>query len=176
MAILGVIATFTIPKVLSAQQDAKSNAIAKEAIASIVHAYQLYGLENSPDASTKLKDTITPYLNYVRVDTSTVGAFDYPYGTQGDCDANNPCYYFANGAVIQLYNISFGATTPLNGVWFLIDPDGSRINSPQGGGLEAMLYFNGRVATWGTLFSGTDTGWGPYSANTANDPVWFSWN
>lgn len=40
LSILGVIATFTIPKVLQSQQNGKYNTMAKEAIATISQAYQ----------------------------------------------------------------------------------------------------------------------------------------
>ncbi len=40
LALLGVIATFTIPKVLQANTDAKYNAEAKETIQMIANAYQ----------------------------------------------------------------------------------------------------------------------------------------
>lgn len=42
LAILGVIATFTIPKILATQQTQQYNAIAKDDIHMIVGAYQQY--------------------------------------------------------------------------------------------------------------------------------------
>lgn len=48
LAILGVIATFTIPKIIKAQQDAKFNAIAKEAATMVTGAYQQYQSQNTP--------------------------------------------------------------------------------------------------------------------------------
>ena len=42
LAILGVIATFTIPKILDSGTDSKRNAIAKEIAATVSGAYQNY--------------------------------------------------------------------------------------------------------------------------------------
>jgi prepilin-type N-terminal cleavage/methylation domain-containing protein len=175
LAILGVIATFTIPKVLVAQQSTKDKAVAKEAIAAIVGAYQAYGASNTPSASLSPKN-LTPYLNYVRLDTSTANAFDYPVSGTGSCDAGNPCIYLHNGAVLQLYSNTFAGTASTNMVWFLIDPDSSKTGSPSGGGLEVALYYNGRVATWPTLTPGSQCSWGTYNPNASGDPPWFNWN
>lgn len=175
LAILGVIATFTIPKVLVTQQAAKEKAIAKEAIAAISNAFQVYGLENMISASSSPKD-LTPYLNYVRLDTASTDAFDFPGSGVGDCDPASPCVYLHNGAVIQLYGNTFGGTANTNMVWFLIDPDGSRTGSPSGGGLEVAIYYNGRIATWPTLTPGSACSWGPYNPDPNGDPAWFSWN
>lgn len=175
LAILGVVATFTIPKILVAQQSVKEKAIAKEAIAAITGAYQLYGTSNTVASSVSPKN-LTPYLNYVRLDTAQTSAFDYPNGGIGDCDAASPCIYLHNGAVIQLYSNTFGGTSSTNIVWFLIDPDSSKTGSPIGGGLEAALYYNERVATWPTLIPGSQSSWGIYNPNANGDPPWFNWN
>ena len=47
LAILGVIATFAIPKVLNSQQDGKLNAIGKETAAALSEAYQVYRLNST---------------------------------------------------------------------------------------------------------------------------------
>lgn len=64
LAILGVIATFTIPKILATQTNGKYNAMAKEAAGMVSDAYRLYKASNTVSASTKPSD-LTPYLNYV---------------------------------------------------------------------------------------------------------------
>src|SRR5690242_1607108 len=104
LAILGVVATFTIPKVLNSQQNLKHKAIAKEAIASIVQAYQLYSQSTPPTSATK-PINLLPYLNYVKYDTSA--SIYYPFSGTGNCDSASPCIFLHNGALIQLYNISF---------------------------------------------------------------------
>jgi prepilin-type N-terminal cleavage/methylation domain-containing protein len=175
LAILGVIGTFTIPKVLSAQQSSRDRAIAKETIAAIVNVYSAYKMTNLPSASFSTKD-LTPYLNYIKLDTSTNNAFDFPYPGTGDCSASSPCIYLHNGAVVQLYGNTFNGTASTNIVWFLVDPDSSRTGSPAGGGLEVALYYNGRVATWATLTPGSQCSWGSYDPDPYGDPPWFNWN
>src|SRR5688572_23853183 len=89
LAILGVIAVFTIPKVLQSQQDGKYKSIAKETMGTITQAYSIYKLKNGPNASLG-PPNLMPYLNYVRSETS--GQIDHSYGnTFKPCDASNPC-------------------------------------------------------------------------------------
>jgi prepilin-type N-terminal cleavage/methylation domain-containing protein len=64
VAILGEIATFTIPKIVSAQQNGAYKAASKEAAATISQAYALYRLENTVSSSTRFGD-MTSYINYV---------------------------------------------------------------------------------------------------------------
>lgn len=64
LGILGVLATFTIPKVLMANQTSAYNAKAKETIAMVSGAFQAYQLQNTVDENTGIED-LTPYFNYV---------------------------------------------------------------------------------------------------------------
>ena len=66
LAILGVIATFTIPKILNSGNDNTFNSIGMESFATVSAAYQAYKLNNSPSAATGTVD-LTPYMNYVKV-------------------------------------------------------------------------------------------------------------
>lgn len=70
LTILGIIAVFTIPKVLVAQQDAKYKAMGKEFAGMVSGAYQAYKLSNGYNATMQVKD-MTPYLNYVKVVTDS---------------------------------------------------------------------------------------------------------
>src|SRR5688572_16992107 len=80
--ILGVIATFSIPKVLTAQQDGRYKAIGKEAAAMIAGAYSAFQLDNSVSGSTA-SQTLTAYMNYV---STTTAAIDSLYGwTTASC-------------------------------------------------------------------------------------------
>lgn len=56
LAILGVITTFTIPKVLNSQQNGKFKAIAKEDMSMVSAAYQQYVLTNRYNANICIKD------------------------------------------------------------------------------------------------------------------------
>lgn len=81
LAILGVIATFTIPKILVAQQNQQYNAIAKETAGSIAAAFSTMQLNGLVTTSTKPSD-FTPYLNYVYLDTVTQVDNEYTQGVQ----------------------------------------------------------------------------------------------
>ena len=62
LVILGVIATFTIPKVLSSQQSNQWKSQAKEVASMISGAYSVYQSENSASASTTTAD-LSPSMN-----------------------------------------------------------------------------------------------------------------
>lgn len=69
LAILSVIAVFTITKDLVALQDAKYQAIGKEFAGMISGAYKAYKLANGYNPTMQVQD-LTPYLNYVQVVTA----------------------------------------------------------------------------------------------------------
>lgn len=182
LAILGEIATFTIPKLLSSQQDQRFNAIAKEVAGTLASAYQVYFVTNAVTASTNCS-SLTPYLNYAKVDT-TSRIDSEQGGTYVDCsDSSIECFRLHNGAILwdAKTNVDFGGVSDLNAIYFLVDPDGVYSNSTNGYGksIKFYLYRNGRVATWASISSGTITHeWGNYyvtNADATRDPSWFSW-
>lgn len=181
LAILSVIATFTIPKILLVQQRQKENAIAKEAAAMVAGAYQFYKHTYTADANTGMA-TLTPYMNYAAVDTSTIIDGEYTQGshTCGSSSARQ-CLRLHNGAMLRYGNPStdlFGGTNTTNAIWFSVDPDGVYSGSATGEGkaVEFWLYYNGRLATWGTVEPNTCRNGGTCVDPTpANDPPWFSW-
>lgn len=173
LAILGEIATFTIPKILLAQQNGTYKASAKEAIAAIASAHQLYSTSSVMSSSTKFAN-MTQYLNYVKVQTS--GSVDWLYGMDDSpCSASSPCLKLHNGSVLQYWtNEGFGGTGTTNSVLLLIDPDGvygGTTNGP-GKGLPILLFYNGRVAdaTQTGASDGNTFGW-----SSIYLPPWFSW-
>ena len=177
LTIMGVIATFTIPKVLVAQQTYQYKAIAKEAIGMVAGSYQQYMFTSVVDQNTGIS-SITPSMNYVNFLTS--GNIDDEFG-QGtaSCSSSTPCLKLHNGAVLR-YRVSsggFGGTATTNGVWFKVDPDGvvtdGTTNGP-GKALCLFLYTNGRVADIGSIPDTTNQ-YSTYTANTNSVPPWFSW-
>jgi len=178
LAILGVIATFTIPKVLFAHESAKDNAIAKEAIAMISGAYSQYQVDATATSATTAAD-FTPYMNYVWVDTNAAHTIDDSYnaGTDVDCDNVHICLKLANGSVLMYFTPSFGGTNATNALQFHIDPDGvvtdGTTNGP-GKALDFWLYYNGRITTNENMTPNTCTSFSCYNPGT--DPPWFSWN
>jgi prepilin-type N-terminal cleavage/methylation domain-containing protein len=182
MAILGVVATFTVPKVLYSSNQASWNAKAKEAAAAISEAYTLYRMEKGVSASTKSTD-ILAYINSVGPYTGTINSV--PGESSLSCTGTS-CIQLHNGAVIMASDHNnFGGTTPNHGVWFRIDPDGQNTDggtaTPANGAVLFWLYANGGLRTWGTALSPTHyfingslvSSYGP---TPSYDPTWFSWN
>lgn len=191
LSILGVIATFTIPKVLQSQQDGRWKSIAKEAAASMSAAYSAYRLNNTVDNDTSISD-LTPYLNYVRIQTT--GAVDINYGNTGSnaCATTSPCYVLHNGAVLRDpyqktgpgTGARFGnASSMINYIFFDVDPNGvlddtTTTNGP-GKTVDFDMYPNGRIVSAGECKTGDTTFLGGTSFNTwcpGQAPPWFSWN
>lgn len=189
LTMLSVIATFTIPKVLNSQQEAKSKAIAKEAAGALSAAFMAYQQVNAISADTSLSD-LTPYLNYVKVATN--GAIDMIYGVTGSnpCDSSSPCYVLANGAVIRdPYQKTapgtgnrFGSKATTHYIYFDVDPNGvldhSATTNGPGKSVDFDLYTNGRIVDAAACKPGDTTYLGAtaYSAwCPGQSPPWFSW-
>ena len=176
LAILGVIATFTIPKVLISQQNSTSNAIAKETIAAVSAAYRVYQLERQTSGSTNLTD-LTPYLNYVSVDTTSLVDNHETNSTPVDC-ASTICLKLHNGAILYGWSTTFAGTSATNAIYYYIDPDGVDGGSTTGPSkaLVMFLYFNGKTTNYGNILPGTTSSYGVHTVCPGCDPTWFSWN
>jgi prepilin-type N-terminal cleavage/methylation domain-containing protein len=176
LAILGVIATFTIPKVLYAQQNAKYNAIAKEAMSTISAAYQQAQFAGIVSSSTTAGD-LTPYMNFVATDTSTL-IDDWQTGTTWGCDSSVRCLKLHNGAILAYDNRTFtgrpGSVAKDNLLLFQIDPDGVYSGTTNGPGkaLAIVLYYDGGIGTQGNPRPNSNySTWG----SPSYEPPWFSW-
>lgn len=165
LAILGVIATFTIPKVLNSQQNSTFNSIAKEAAASVSEAYQAYQLENNITSTTGIDD-LTPYLNYVAL-VSNITVDHRPGLGSSDCSAVNVvCYKLHNGSVLW-YATPFqnlGGTNSWNFMLYSVDPNGIE-DGGDGLSVEFFIRTNGRIYTRAVQ-----------NNDPSLDPEWFSWN
>lgn len=180
LAILGVIAVFTIPKVLLAQQDAKSTAIGKEVAGMISGAYAAYRLNNTTVTSGVTVADLLPYMNYVAIDTAT--EIDRLHeGTTLTCGASTDrCIRLHNGAILRYTEgQSFAGTATTNAIPFTLDPDGrvtdGTTNGP-GKSVNIYLYYNGKLRTMGTAEPGTVNSVGTVNPVPAWDPPWFSWD
>ena len=71
LAILGVIATFTIPKVLESGSTSQWNAMGKEVASMISGAHQQHKLQGLLSTNT-LSGDLTQHMNYVAVDLSLI--------------------------------------------------------------------------------------------------------
>lgn len=180
LVILGLIATFTIPKVLQSQQSSKDKANAKEVAGMISGAYQAYRQNNTVTANTKFTD-MTPYLNYVKVDTSTV-IDDVP--TEGTLNCATTAFFgcirLHNGGMLEwpANNQRFNGTAITNGIEVLFDPD-AKVSSGAGDtgvSVEFVLYYDGRITTWGNCLAGTANNTTTCDPGDHLDPTWFNWN
>lgn len=178
LAILGVIATFTIPKILVSQQNSQYNAMSKEVIASIAEAYQQHKLAGLLTTSTKPSD-FSQYMNYLSLDTTTTIDDGIGAGAQTCNATTNKCIRLANGGLLYFADwASFSGSSNLSAAQFSFDPNGKLdpIGSPQKGNLWIFVYYNGKVTIYGNLDPGTlstDTVRNPDPSRT---PPWFSWN
>ena len=165
MTILALIATFTIPKILAAQQNGSKNAKAKEVAGVITQAALVYQQKVGAFSGTMTGEVIAPYLNYVSIDTTS--NFDDPVFTGGGAATCNNglysgCYKLHNGAYLVFWREDFNTTG--NAVFIGIDPDGRYTGGSNDKALWFLLHINGRLETWGTAWN-----------DPANDPDWFSW-
>ncbi len=170
LAILGVIATYSIPKLLGMQQNAQNNAMAKEVAGMIAQAYQIHQNKGLLSATTKSVDFLQ-YMNYVKVDSTSIIDGQQP-STLASC-VTHTCVTLHNGGTLLVHNAeSFSALTPAYAVIFIMDPDG-KASDVQGLGL--LLKANGQVTTYGTCNGALNSSSFLYTCNPANDAPWFSW-
>ncbi len=174
LAILGIIATFTIPKLLAMQANARFNAAGKEAASMITGAFVQAQQAGQISASTTGLALI-PYLNYVSIDTTSL-IDDVPGVINQQCWAARQCLRLHGGGTLMVIGHSFTGTGNQNALDFIFDPDGlpSGTTNGQGKSIEFMLYYNGFLTTLGNVKAGTcNSAACPYTASP--DPDWFSW-
>jgi prepilin-type N-terminal cleavage/methylation domain-containing protein len=172
LAILGVIATFTIPKILTSSANGQNTAIAKEAASMISAAYSTYTLNNTLTTGTTA-GALTQYFNYVTTDTAT----SYTAGASGDsalapCTASLICLKLHNGGILQYSTAqNFGGTTSTAAITFALDPDGLGTR----GKIVFVQQYGGRTTTNGQDASFTTSAAGV--TTQATDPSYLTnWN
>lgn len=178
LAILGVIATFTIPKVLNSSRNEQWNSATKEAAATLSGAFQAYQLNNTINGN-ETPAMLTSFINYVNIDTvSTVDGL--PPGSNHTCTTGNPCLKLHNGGVIYYYSNNFNGTSNLSALNIRFDPDGKLTNGvgDAGKAIGLWIYTNGRITTRGELLPGTinSSASCPCGPSPAQNPDWFSWD
>lgn len=136
LAILGVIAVFTIPKILIVQQNASYTAIFKEAQGTVASAYYNYSIQNGFSTNTTF-GAISPYLNYVSV-TSSGNIDDVQGAGIWGCGGTRMCFKLHNGAVIDVsVTVPFGTT---GNIRVFVDPDGVYSGTTTGPGKSQDFY------------------------------------
>jgi hypothetical protein len=132
-------------------------------------------LQVGATATTKPAD-LAPYLNYIKQDTTSV--LDSPQQDSSatiTCSAAQPCYKFASGATVLLYNgYPFGGTTNTDFIWYMIDLDG-RSNGSRTDSMWFCLYYNGRVVSEENLVASSHNNGSTFGPVAGSDPDWFSW-
>jgi prepilin-type N-terminal cleavage/methylation domain-containing protein len=164
LAILGVIATFTIPKILTSTGTAQFIATTKEAASILSGAQQDFMVNNALTTSTTV-DALFANVNYVAVSTATAAQS----GLQETCGATNvKCLQLHNGAILQYKdNQTFGATT--NYVTAKLDPDGAK-GAATTDIVTFALYYNGQLRDLANA-TGTQAGSG-LTAQANATPTW----
>lgn len=104
LAILGVIATFTIPKVLNAQQDSKRKAVLRETLASL-EAVMHDGLLTGQFSQQHNGDYILSHLNAVKVcDTDAEAQGCWTQSSPHSSENNEPGLIMHNGVDVAGLN------------------------------------------------------------------------
>jgi prepilin-type N-terminal cleavage/methylation domain-containing protein len=185
MAIMGVLTAMTVPAILNSNNSAndKNNATLKDGASAVLTAYEQYRLSHTSVPSTMSMSDLTPYLNYVKVDTTSTIDSEQG-GTSLTCtDVNVECLLLHNGGIVfdEKWNVQFGGTSDTNAIYFLFDPDGVYSNTTNGPGKSTrlQLYRDGKITTIGTARSNSVTyqwgSWYTYDAMPAMDPPWVTW-
>jgi len=153
--------------------------MAKEEAFTLSYVMQAYQLAGLLQYNTKPKD-LTPYFNYVSLDTASDVDDHYSAATV-TCSANNPCMRLHNGGVLvakgQLCN-NFGGTASTNAIEFLFDPDGTVTDGTTNGPGKAVqfeVYYNGGITTRAAAKPNSACSLGAIGTDTTADPTWFSW-
>lgn len=189
LVILGLLAMFTIPKILSSSRNNEYKYRVQVAASMISGAYVRYLADNTVTGSLRPGD-LTPYMNYLSYINDSSVSIDNHYGYTGSFACNSgttPCVKLQNGAVIRFYNgENLGQVAPNYAIIFQVDPDGTNAGSAttNGPGKQIELYLyptNGRVVDRGSITNKTYCGAGAScAAGRAPDSSliapWFSWD
>lgn len=136
LSILGVIATFAIPKLISSQQSDKRSTIFKETLATLSGLTVEAARQGGFTSATVEKAFFDERLNYIKrcaVDTGAEGCWNTTDGLGAAGNANG--YVLANGASINSIN---GATLPTRDTVF-IDWNGPALPNVEGDDIMSIV-------------------------------------
>jgi len=183
LAIMGVLMTFTVPALIGSANSnlsGKQSAMAKDVAYMLVSAYEQYRQANPTVSTNTTGGALTPYMNFVKTDTSSV--IDTHPNDGGNvsrtCSATQMCLKLHNGGILMLNQESFAGTATTNTIQFTFDPNASALSSGTADGpnkaVQFELYYDGTVRTRGNAKSGTAHSMsGGFSACSC-DPAWFT--
>lgn len=104
LTILGVITTFTIPKILASQQDGQRNAVLKESIATLDSTLYNLTITDTVTDNTDLLPLVQSKINYVKLCSSNTpiadGCWYASMGNPGLQNTNYVSFTLSNGAYI----------------------------------------------------------------------------
>lgn len=178
LAILGEIATFTIPKIINAQQNGANIAKAKEVAGMIAGAYQQAQWAGIVTSNTKPAD-LTPYMNFISIDSSGTQVDSRPGQGANICNVTSPCITLHQGGTLWLRSAYFSGTSTSHSIQMVYDPDsvysGSTADGP-GKAVSFQLYYNGALKTRENVIDPScESDTCPFSPIVGSDPSWFRW-
>lgn len=174
LAILGVIATFSIPKLLQAQADQRRLAAAKEVAGSLSEALLLYKTQVGLTAGVSKASDLFQYMNYLKLDT-TSSVDNYPlFAGTSTCEVNYPCIRLFNGGLLKVSDPTWSGTASTNAISFVFDADGTVTGLNDS--VNLSLYADGAVRSRRYLKANTEYDTGVFRGpEPTGDPAWFSW-
>lgn len=169
LAVLGLIAAFAIPKVLSAVADSSTKAIGKEAISVISSAYDSLKAENSGFVARST--TIAQLVARMNAERDVLAANYAANGVAAQAGSTNALKLQSGGIIYYNNTDTFVRNGTAEGTMaFRIDPDGEG----NFGSVSVYLGFDGRLWVADELYAaGTGTQVSPFNAtyNIASEPV-----
>lgn len=183
LAILGLIATFTIPKVLQSVGNSSNKTVVREAASMISGAFDAVTADQSGiiDYTNDKVTKLAAKFNYV--ETVATGSIQNSAGAAGtNCAAGGgvTCYRLHNGAILAFdTDDDFDASSSTGAMVFHIDPDGTGTAAS----VSLVLGSNGRMISGADLASvnisalttAATTGADGLTSATTN-PSWFTWS
>jgi type II secretory pathway pseudopilin PulG len=186
LALIGLLGAFTIPKIFT--QDTTSlnsqyTSKARNAAFMIATAFERYKQANNGTTPTGV-DALTPYFNYINIDTSGSTLVDSipTYGSR-TCATSIPCLKLHNGSMLYYWQGDSYCSSGSNptGVLFALDPDGVYGGTTDGPSKTLWMYIYNDGTMKSQANMKTNTQWGnsggscnnTRSASFATDPTWF---
>lgn len=175
LAIMGIVAAFTVPKILDPSRDRSYQYTqrAKHAALMIMTAYEKYRSTVGTVPTNMSLKALTPYMNYVSIDSSSTINHCPGFGSYSCWNSGGFCLNLHDGSKMQVSNDNFAGNSATNVAHAYFDPDG--VNSSAADSLEILLYYDGTVRTWDTAKSNTCGSWScPFGADPSVRPKWFN--
>jgi type II secretory pathway pseudopilin PulG len=171
LIVLGIITSFTIPKLMHNSQQISWNTGAKDAMSTLSQAIQSLRNENKLRSTSSFTDLL-PYMNYASLDNSSLMNGWTVNGWSVACSAMQHCVRLHNGGVIYGSFWTFGGTSNLHVLQVFYDPDG-RYMADSGAALIILLYFNGLTHTRRYALPSSNSDGNIFGPDTTLDPDWF---